>query len=58
MKCGRCIHVADIASPLDFRMYTLLHLSGKGNKPPQSAGNVVCVCVCVRACVRCCCTLY
>jgi hypothetical protein len=30
-------------------MYTLLHLSGKGNKPPQSAGNVVYVCTCVRA---------
>jgi hypothetical protein len=29
-------------------MYTQLHLGGKGNKPPQLGGNVVCVCV--RAC--------
>ena len=46
-ECGRCIHVADIAAALDFRVYTLLHLGGKGSKPPESAGDVVYVCAAV-----------
>jgi len=28
-------------------MYTLVHLGGKGNKPPESAGNVIYVCAVV-----------
>jgi len=47
IKCGRCIHVVDIATALDLRMYTLVHLGGKGNKPPESAGNVIYVCAVV-----------
>jgi len=51
MKRGRCMYVADIATALDFRMYTLLHL---GSKTPESAGSVVYICVCVCVCARVC----
>ena len=47
MKGSCCIHVADIATALDFCMYTFLHLGGKGSKLPESAGNVVYVCAAV-----------